>query len=190
MAILSEDLFDNSSPHNIIQFVLIRVGNNMTKKRYGNELHPLYKRWLSTTQRCTNPNHESYKNYGARGISLAKDLRNFENYKTYLESLPNYDPINGTVDRIDNNKGYEKGNLRWVDHSTQTANQRFSGKGKNKYIGVNWSKSHNRWVARVNFKGKSLFTKICLTQEEALNARNKYINLNNLPHTTQIWSGE
>jgi len=162
----------------------------MTKKRYGNELHPLYKRWLSTTQRCNNPNHASYKNYGKRGITLSDSLKNFEDYKNYVTSLPNYEPINGTLDRIDNDKGYEKGNLRWVDYSTQLANQRFSGKGKNKYTGINWSNTHNRWIARISFKGKSLFSKSFLTQKEALIARNKFINLNNLPHTIQKWSGE
>ena len=158
----------------------------MAKKRYGNELHPLYTRWLSTTQRCCNPNHISYKNYGARGILLAVDLSSFEDYKAYVESLPGYDPENGSLDRIDNYKGYEKGNLRWADYSTQIANQRFSGKGLNKFIGINWSKTHNRWVARVNFEGKCLFSKVCMTEEEALAERNQFIRDNGLPHTIQV----
>ena len=82
----------------------------MSKQRYGNELHPLYSRWLSTTQRCRNPNHVSYKNYGARGITLANDLNSFNDYKNYIESLPNYSPKKGSLDRIDNNLGYQKGN--------------------------------------------------------------------------------
>lgn len=94
------------------------------------------------------------------------------------------------MDRIDNNLGYQKGNLRWVDYSTQLANQRFSGKGFNKYIGVNWSKIHKRWVARVTLKGKQLFSRSFLTQKEALEAKNKFILDNNLPHTIQTWSGE
>jgi len=162
----------------------------MTKQRYGNELHPLYSRWLTTTQRCTNPNHASYKNYGARGITLSPELRSFVNYRDYVSSLPNYDPINKTLDRIDGNQGYIKGNLRWVDTSTQIANQRFSGKGFNKYTGVNWSVTHQRWVARVNFKGKSLLSKVANTQEEALNLRNQFIISNNLPHTIQTYTGE
>ena len=55
----------------------------MTKQRYGNELHPLYSRWLSMTQRCTNPNNVNYKNYGAKGISIAEDLKSFEDYCAY-----------------------------------------------------------------------------------------------------------
>ncbi len=160
----------------------------MSKQRYGNELHPLYSRWLSTVQRCNNPNHESYPNYGARGIKLTDDLKSFEDYKNYVISLPGYDPVNKTIDRIDNNLNYQKGNLRWADKSVQTANQRSSGKGVNRFIGVNWSITHQRWVARITFEKKTLFTKVCLTEHEALKARNDYIKQNNLPHTIQVWS--
>ena len=158
----------------------------MAKKRFGNELHPLYSRWLSTTQRCRNPNHVSYKNYGANGITLSNELASFEDYRDYVSNLPNYDPVNGTLDRIDNSLGYEKGNLRWVSQSTQLANQRFSGKGFNSFTGVNWSKVHKRWIARVTYEGKLLMAKSYVTELEALDARNKFIKENKLPHTIQI----
>ena len=160
----------------------------MPKKRFGNELHPLYHRWLSTIQRCYNPNHASYKNYGGRGIAVAEELRTFADYQDYVSNLPGYDPENASLDRVDNNKGYEKGNLRWVPFSHQIANQRYSGKGKNQFTGVNWSKTHKRWVARVSLDGKCLFSKVFLTEKEALEARNTFICQNNLPHTVQTWS--
>lgn len=159
----------------------------MSKKRYGNELHPLYSRWLSTTQRCCNPKHSSYKHYGARGILLSETLREFTDYRDYVSSLPGYDPKNASLDRIDNDKGYEKGNLRWVTHSTQTANQRYSGKGFNKYTGVNWSNVHKRWIARITLEGKNLLSRSFLTEREALEARNQFIIDNDLPHTIQKW---
>lgn len=160
----------------------------MAKQRFGNELHPLYARWASTKQRCNNPNHASYKNYGARGIKLAEELTSFTDYRDYVSSLPGYDPKGATLDRIENDKGYEKGNLRWVCHSTQIANQRDSGKGFNKYTGVNWSKTHKRWIARVTLKGKNLLSKVCLTEQEALETRNRFITEQGLPHTIQYWS--
>jgi hypothetical protein len=156
----------------------------VSKKRYGNELHPLYVRWLSMTQRCTNPNHKRFKDWGGRGITIADGFKDFNQYAAYIEGLPNYSQ-SGTIDRIDNMKGYEPGNLRWTDSSTQISNQRYSGKGFNKYTGVNYSKTHNRWVARVTLKGRCLLSKVCLTEEEALEVRNKFITDNNLPHTVQ-----
>lgn len=159
----------------------------MGKKRYGNELHPLYSRWLTITQRCNNPNHSSFKNYGARGISLSDELSSFEDFKDFVETLPGYDPHQGSLDRIDNDKGYEKSNLRWASRSLQTANQRGSGKGINRFTGVNWSVTHKRWIARITYEGKSLFTKVCMTEEEALNARNAFILQHQLPHPIQIF---
>lgn len=159
----------------------------MGKKRYGNELHPLYTRWLTITQRCTNPNHSSYKNYGSRGISLSSELSSFEDFKNFVETLPGYDSNNGSLDRIDNNKGYEKTNLRWASRSLQTANQRGSGKGLNQFTGVNWSVTHNRWIARIHYEGKCLFTKVCMTEEKALNERNAFIQSNQLPHPIQTF---
>lgn len=157
----------------------------MGKQRYGNELHPLYARWLSTTQRCTNTQHSSYKNYGAKGIELAENLRSFEDYCTFVEALPGYDPKNGSLDRKDNTLGYTKSNLRWASRSTQTANQLSSGKGNTTYTGVQWNSHHKRWVARINFEGKTLFSKVCREELEALEARNTYIKEHNLPHPIQ-----
>jgi len=142
---------------------------------------------MATKGRCTDPKHPSYKNYGGRGITLAEDLYKFEDYRDYVCSLPGYDPTL-TIDRIDNDKGYEKGNLRWRDRSVQTAHQRFSGKGFNKYTGVNWNQCKNRWIARITFKGKQLYSKSFLTERNALEARNTFIQTNNLPHTIQMWS--
>ena len=103
-----------------------------------------------------------------------------------MMSLPDYDPENLSIDRIDASKGYEKGNLRWTTQSVQLANQTYSGKGSNTFTGVNWSKTHQRWVARVNFKGKTLFSKVCLTQEDAVKARNEFIITNDLPHKLHV----
>lgn len=158
----------------------------MTKKRFGNELHPLYARWLSMNQRCNNPNHKQYMDWGGRGIKVSEEFQNFVTYAEYIESLPNYSS-KGSIDRIDNNKGYERGNLRWTCCSTQIANQRQSGKGFNKYTGVNFSVTHNRWVARVTFKGKTLLAKICLTEKEAVEVRNQFIIDNHLPHKINVY---
>ena len=111
------------------------------KKRYGNELHPCYKKWQDMVQRCENPNHVSYKNYGGRGIKIHPELRAWKDWISYVETLENYSS-ELSLDRLDNNVGYQKGNLRWVTMNVQIANQRFSGKGFNKYTGVNYKSLH------------------------------------------------
>ncbi|AUR87180.1 HNH endonuclease [Vibrio phage 1.097.O._10N.286.49.B3] len=157
----------------------------MARIRSGKELDPLYGRWLAMRQRCNNPNYVSYKNYGARGISICPTLQAFDDYKAYVESLPDCDPVNLTLDRIDSNKNYEQGNLRWTNLNIQNANRTHSGHGNNKYMGIGWNKAKQRWRARINLNGKSLFDKTYLTEQEALDARNTYIRTNNLPHPIQ-----
>lgn len=156
----------------------------------GNEKHPLYTRWLAMKQRCLNPNSESYKNYGARGITIAGEFKDsFENYANYLMSLPDCPssfPSNKDVDRIDNDKGYERGNLRWISKSINTLNQRMkTSKYASKYTGVNWSITNNAWLARITYEGKHTYLGYFDNQEAAVTARNEFIIAEGLPHKVQ-----
>jgi hypothetical protein len=42
----------------------------------------------------------------------------------YLLTLDDWDDPSATIDRIDNDKGYEPGNLRFVSHRKQQSNKR------------------------------------------------------------------
>lgn len=161
----------------------------MARDKYPCEEQPMYATWLAITQRCNNPSSTNYPRYGAKGVRMHEDFNNFKVFSDYVSQLPNYGTEGYTLDRIETTGNYEKGNLRWADRSTQTANQVDSGKGNNTYTGVNWSKTHNRWVARVNFQGKSVFTKVCQTEQEAYEVRKDYIESNGLPHHIKPWVG-
>lgn len=160
------------------------------RKRYPCEHHPDYSRWLSMKQRCDNPNSCNYARYGAKGISYAQEFKCFSVFANYIKQLPYYGCEGYSLDRIDGTKGYEFGNLRWASQSIQVANQLYSGKGANKYVGVNWNKTHARWVARITLEGKTLLSNTFATQKEALEFRNQYIKENRLPHRIQKWIDE
>lgn len=51
-----------------------------------------------------------------------------------------------TLDRRDNNKGYEPGNLRWVDEQVQKYNRR-SKRVHLRAQGVSWREAKGRWQA-------------------------------------------
>lgn len=151
------------------------------------EKHPLYSRWLSMRQRCYNSNNTNAKNYKDRGIEIEPYLQDFKQYVSYVSSLPNYieNPSKYyQLDRIDNSRGYYRGNLRWVDLSIQSVNKRPSPKKHwSKHIGISFNKRTQKWCARVNWKGQQIYSKNNFTsEEEAFKARCAFIKEHSLPH--------
>jgi hypothetical protein len=59
-------------------------------------------------QRCTNKNSISFYNYGGRGIEISEEWKNYQTFKK--DMFAKY-KIGLQIDRIDNNKGYEKKQL-------------------------------------------------------------------------------
>lgn len=90
--------------------------------RHGYVGTPIYKHWLSMLQRCTNPKHVSWPNYGGRGITVCPEWSIFENF---LRDMPGFEP-GKSLERIDVNKGYSKDNCTWIDLKLQRLNTRRS----------------------------------------------------------------
>lgn len=82
----------------------------------------LYYAWQSMWQRCTNPNHHKYHLYGARGISVCDEWRDFVPFARW--ALANGYGRGLSIDRINNDGGYCPGNCRWADVITQNNNKR------------------------------------------------------------------
>lgn len=81
---------------------------------------PEYICWASMKQRCGDPKHKSYKNYGGRGIGVCERwMHSFENF---LEDMGNRPTKLHSVDRINVNGNYEPGNCRWATKKQQMRN--------------------------------------------------------------------
>lgn len=85
----------------------------------------LYRVWSGILQRTGNKKSRSYVNYGGRGITLADEFRDYMKFREYILTYLGVRPSKRyTLDRIDNNKGYEPGNLRWATSQEQARNTR------------------------------------------------------------------
>lgn len=82
-----------------------------------------YNSWAQMKARCFDINHSDYPRYGGRGITVCAEwVSSFESFYGYVGARP----ANTTLDRIDNQKGYEPGNVRWATAKQQARNQRSS----------------------------------------------------------------
>lgn len=91
--------------------------------------------WLEMRQRCKNPKHKAYKNYGGRGIEVCKEWDSYKTFRDWAEMTGyNANAKRGecTLDRIDPNGNYEPLNCRWVSMRVQQNNRR-----NNHYITIN-----------------------------------------------------
>lgn len=73
---------------------------------------PEYGVWVHIKQRCYNQNSNSYKNYGAKGVTICKEWLN--DSQAFLDYIGKRPSPKHSLDRINKNKGYEPGNIKWL----------------------------------------------------------------------------
>ena len=128
-------------------------------------------------QRCLNKNNPLYKNYGGRGIAVCEEWKDIVGFIDWFES--NY--IEGyTLDRIDNYKGYNPDNCRFVNKTTQAVNRRIFKSNTSGFVGI--APLGKKWKARVRIFKKDIWIGSFNTIEEAVQARDQYIIDNKLPN--------
>ena len=73
--------------------------------------------------RCRNPNHQAFKNYGGRGIKVCERWQH--DFAAFLADVGPRPSPNHWLDRYPNNDGhYEPGNTRWATRKESAANKR------------------------------------------------------------------
>lgn len=119
--------------------------SNINKK--GEPGYSEYKSFMAMKQRCHNPNHSSYKDYGGRGIKICERWLDKENgFENFLSDLGYKPDFKYSLERIDFQGNYCPENCKWADNLEQSLNKRttiiLSYSNKTKKINE-WAKYFN-----------------------------------------------
>ncbi|MBO7716174.1 MAG: hypothetical protein J6S85_21595 [Methanobrevibacter sp.] len=159
----------------------------------------LYRVWYDVVYRCTSEKSSQYKYYGAKGITVYEKWvgkNGFANFRKwalengYKEEILPSGRNKYTIDRIDTTKGYFPENCRWVGYDIQNCNHILLSTNTSGYRGVSWSKKEKKWICVISINHKSKRIGGYYTQKDAVEARNKFIDENNLPHQKNVYIGE
>jgi hypothetical protein len=83
---------------------------------------PEYKTWCGMKDRCHNPKNKFFDIYGGRGIEVCAEWR--DDFAAFFAHIGPKPSPRLSVDRIDVDRGYEPGNVRWATASMQSRNRR------------------------------------------------------------------
>jgi hypothetical protein len=85
----------------------------------GGKPSPEYSAYVAAKYRCTVEGHQSWKNYGGRGIKFK-----FKSFAQWLDELGFRPTSKHSVDRKNNDGHYESGNVKWSTKKEQQNNRR------------------------------------------------------------------
>lgn len=90
-------------------------------KKHGQYKTRLYRIWGNMIQRCSNPKNDNYHLYGAKGVSVCDEWKDFASFCKW--AIENGYADNLSIDRKENDKGYSPDNCRWATPQEQTDNR-------------------------------------------------------------------
>lgn len=121
---------------------------------------PLYNIWAQMKNRCNNPNNDAYPCYGGRGVSVCTRWNeDFIAFKTDMGARPSRAY---SLERVDNDKGYDPENCVWALRRQQSENKR------ERFVGYNgvWEEE-GAWRATPTIKGHAMDLGVYATPHEA-----------------------
>ena len=128
----------------------------------------IYKIWKGMKSRCYNPNNDSYKYYGGRGIKVCN--RWFESFENFLADM-GMPAEEMSIDRIDGDGDYDPSNCKWATHKEQmrntTSNRMITFNGESKLL-TDWADKLNMGSSGLRYRLKNWPLEKALTQEVAI----------------------
>ena len=133
-------------------------------RRWGEFPRIEYMAWYNLTRRCCDARHQDFARYGGRGIRVCERWR-FDFMASLSDMGPRPSPAH-SIDRRDNDGGYEPGNCRWATRSQQQRNKARPANA----VGACYLRAADRWQARINIHGCAVFLGAFHSKAEAMAA--------------------
>lgn len=109
----------------------------------------LYELWLGIRSRVLDPSDISYSTYGGRGVPMEEDWKtdSASFIRDILKTVGERPSAKHSIDRIENARGYVRGNLRWLtpyeQNRNKTTNRNITANGETLCI-TDWAKRLGR----------------------------------------------
>lgn len=100
----------------------------------GRQRHPLYATWQNMRQRCRNPRHPRWPDYGGRGIFVCE---RWDDFTVFVADMGE-PPEGASLDRMDNDGPYAPWNCRWATAAEQRANRRDNAAVRRQQYAAPW----------------------------------------------------
>lgn len=94
----------------------------MTEQPFWKE--KLYSVWHVMRGRCSNPNAQQWRWYGARGVSVCEQWQTYASFREWAYANGYQPDVGLSLDRIDCDGDYSPDNCRWADATMQNNNRR------------------------------------------------------------------
>lgn len=147
--------------------------------------------WVGIKQRCCNPNNWAYPLYGGRGITICNEW--VDDYEAFALDMGKPPSEKHSIDRVDNDLGYSKGNCKWSTPKEQANNRRNAIKIDGltieeicKLTGMTYSGVYSRYARGWHFDQILETGKIV----DGRRKTNRFIEINGVSKTLTEWSRE
>jgi len=117
----------------VATYINLKTGNTTScgckKRPHGETSTPTHRCWSSMMRRCV------WKSDSVRYQGIVPVCDRWKDYSLFVLDMGERPSINHTLDRIDNDRGYEPGNVRWA-----TAKEQNRNKTNNHIVDINGEK--------------------------------------------------